>query len=89
MQVLPKMDPSYFRTKIFGIITEFESCLKKAVEDKVREKHGIELTSPRLKDIYPCLNNRKYLQSGLNIDLSVLVHIVKKEMSLFCSTSST
>ncbi len=78
------MESINIREKLFAIITEFEDRLKKVVGNLVREKHGIELTSPLLKSKYPCLKKHKYLREGLNIDIAVLCKVVRKEIFTFC-----
>ena len=74
------MQAVYLRKKVFNLIADFESGLKKMVAQRIKDKYNIELTNPLLYKYYPTLILSKFTE-GFAIDLSMLWGIVKADLN--------
>lgn len=75
------------RKKVFNLIIDFESALKKMLEKKVQAKYSIKLTDPKLNYYYPNISQPKFTESS-NLDLSALWGIIRADASEFCVPTS-
>ncbi len=79
------MEAIGIKEKLFGVLQVFEKALKQKVALQLKADHSLELSSPKLKLIYPQLKHLKYLSGSLNLDIPVLVKIMSGDLGHYFS----